>query len=154
MFLDSLEISLFEEIDACYTYDHDSPIKHHPKHNQTKKKQKVEIKWDMVVDDDLCYEVYDGPVLLDDINYNTTENYYERGKYVTMITIIMKVLRLLLFYFYMLVALCLNNYYYKKEFSLFMLKVLFYLPMLITMFFMDLFDYKIPNRKWVRLKCV
>ena len=43
--MDSLEISLFEEIDACYTYDHDSPIKHHPKHNQTKKKQKVEIKY-------------------------------------------------------------------------------------------------------------
>ena len=88
--MDSLEISLFEEIDACYTYDHDSPIKHHPKHNQTKKKQKVEIKWDTVVYDDLCYEVYDGPVLLDDINYNTTENYYERGKYVIMIPIIIK----------------------------------------------------------------
>ena len=55
----------------------------------------------------LCY--------LDDINYNTTENYYERAKYATMIPIIMKVLRLLLFYFYMLVALCLNDYY-KKEF--------------------------------------
>ena len=31
----------------------------------------VQIKWDMVVYDDLCYEVYDGLVLLDDINYNT-----------------------------------------------------------------------------------
>ena len=93
-------------------------------------------------------------MLLDDINYNTTENYYERGKYITMIPIIMKVLRLLLFYFYMLVALCLNDFY-KKEFSLFMLKVLFYLPMLVTMFFMGLFDYKIRmHRKWVRLKCV
>ena len=28
--MDSLQISLLEEIDACYTYDHDSPIKHHP----------------------------------------------------------------------------------------------------------------------------
>ena len=90
----------------------------------------------------------------DDINYNTTKNYHERGKYVNMIPIIMKVLRLLLFYFYMLVALSFNDYY-KKEFSLFMLKVLFYLPMLITMFFIDLFDYKISmHRKWVRLKCV
>ena len=38
--MDSIEISLFEEIDACYTYDHDSPIKHHPKHNQTKKNRR------------------------------------------------------------------------------------------------------------------
>ena len=55
---------------------------------QTKNEQKVEIKWDTVVYDDLCYEVYDGLVLLDDINYNTTKNYYERGKYVIMIPII------------------------------------------------------------------
>ena len=45
---------------------------------------------DTVVYDDLCYEVYDGHVLLDDINYNTTKNYYDRGKYVTMIPIIIK----------------------------------------------------------------
>ena len=36
--MDSLEISLFEEIDACYTYDHDSPIKHHPNSKKPKKK--------------------------------------------------------------------------------------------------------------------
>ena len=40
-----------------------------------------------------------------------------------------------------------------------MLKVLklllFYIPMLVTLFFVDLFVYKIPmHRKWVRLKCV
>jgi hypothetical protein len=42
---------------------------------------------------------------------------------------------------------------------LFILKVskllLFYLPMLVTMCFFDLFSYKVPmHRKWVRLKCV
>ena len=35
--MDSLEIPLFEEIDACYTYNHDSPIKHHPNSKKTKK---------------------------------------------------------------------------------------------------------------------
>ena len=35
--MDSLEISLFEESDACYTYDHDSPIKHHPNSKKTKR---------------------------------------------------------------------------------------------------------------------
>ena len=33
---DSLGISLFDKTDACYTYDHDSSIKHHPKQEQTK----------------------------------------------------------------------------------------------------------------------
>ena len=63
-------------------------------------------------------------MLLDDINYNTTENYYERGKYVIMIPIIINFLRLLLFYFCILFALCLNDFY-KKVFSLSMLKVYF-----------------------------
>ena len=49
-----------------------------------------------------------------------------------------------------------ENFHVSKT-PLFMLKVLkfllFYLPILITTFFMDLFDYKIPmHRKWVRLK--
>ena len=35
--MNSLEISLFQEIDACYTYDHDSPIKHHPNSNKPKR---------------------------------------------------------------------------------------------------------------------
>ena len=42
--MDSLGISVFDKTDACYTYDHNSAIKHHPKHKQTKKKLKVEIK--------------------------------------------------------------------------------------------------------------
>ena len=61
------------------------------------------------------------------------------------------------------------NYYERVKYGfrvfhvikapLFTMKVLklllFYLPMLFTMFFMDLFVYKIPmHRKWVRLKCV
>ena len=29
--MDSLGISLFDKTDACYTYDHGSPIEHHPK---------------------------------------------------------------------------------------------------------------------------
>jgi hypothetical protein len=46
-----------------------------------------------------------------------------------------------------------------KHLSLIILKVpkllLFYLPMLVTMCFFDLFSYKIPmHRKWVRLKFV
>ena len=72
--MDSLEISLFEEIDACYIYDHDSLIKHYPKYNQTKKKLKVKMGCPTVVYDYLCYKVNDGPMLLDDINYATTEN--------------------------------------------------------------------------------
>ena len=65
--------------------------------------------------------------------HDSTVNYYERGKYgcrnfrVAKIPLFnMQVLKLLLFY----------------------------LPMFVTMFFMDLFAYKIPmHRKWVRLKC-
>jgi hypothetical protein len=66
--------------------------------------------------------------------HDATENYYERGKYGCW------------------------NFHVTKT-SLFILKVskllLFYLPMLVTMCFFDLFSYKIPmHRKWVRLKCV
>ena len=66
--------------------------------------------------------------------HDATENYYERGKYG-----------------------CRN--FHGIETPLYMLKVLklllFYLTMLVTLFFMNLFMYKIPmHRKWVRLKCV
>jgi hypothetical protein len=66
--------------------------------------------------------------------HDATESYYEREKHGFM---------------------HLNNI----KFPLFMLKILklhlFYLPMLVTMCFFDLFSYKIPmHRKWVRLKCV
>ena len=66
--------------------------------------------------------------------HDATGNYFERGKYGY------------------------ENFHVTKT-PLFMFKVLklllFYLPMLATMFFMDLFVYKIPmHRKWVRLKCV
>jgi hypothetical protein len=62
------------------------------------------------------------------------ENYYERGKYGWW-----------------------NSHVTKTP--LFILKVpkllLFYLPILVTMCFFNLFSYKIPmNRKLVRLKCV
>ena len=48
---------------------------------------------------------------------------------------------------------------YGTKTPLYMLKLLklllFYLPMLVTLFFMNIFVYKIPmHRKWVRLKCV
>ena len=66
--------------------------------------------------------------------HDATENYYERGKYGS------------------------KSFHVTKTplFKLKVLKVLlFYLPMLVTMFFMDLFVYKIPmHRKYVRLKCV
>jgi hypothetical protein len=66
--------------------------------------------------------------------HDATENYYERGKYGFW------------------------NFHVTKT-PLFILKVLklllFYLPMLVTMCFFDLFSYEIPmHRKWVRLKCV
>jgi hypothetical protein len=66
--------------------------------------------------------------------HDATENYYERGKYG-----------------------CWNSYVTNTP--LFILKslkfLLFYLPILVTMCFFDLFSYKIPmHRKWVRHKCV
>ena len=66
--------------------------------------------------------------------HDVTENYYERGKYGC------------------------RNFHVTKT-PLFVLKILklllFYIPMLDTLFFMDLFVYKIPmHRKRVRLKCV
>ena len=66
--------------------------------------------------------------------HDATENYYERAEYG-----------------------CRN--FHGIETPLYMLKVLklllFYLPMLVTLFFVNLFVYKIPmHRKWVRLKCV
>jgi hypothetical protein len=96
--IDSFEISLFDEIDTCYTCDLDTSM------NET-------------------FE-----------NDDATENYYDRGKYG-----------------------CWNFHVTKTP--LFILKVLklllFYLPMLVTMCFFDLFSYKIPmHRKWVILKCV
>jgi hypothetical protein len=66
--------------------------------------------------------------------HDATENYYEIEKYG-----------------------CWNSHVTKTP--LFILKVpkllLFYLPILVTICFFDLFPYKIPmHRKWVRLKCV
>src|SRR5215217_4011528 len=66
--------------------------------------------------------------------HDATESYYERGKYGYM---------------------HLNNI----KFPLFMLRILKLrlccFSMLATLFFMNLFVYKIPfHRKWVRLKCV
>ena len=73
-------------------------------------------------------------MLLDDINNNATGNYFERGKYGY------------------------ENFHVTKT-PLFMLKILklllFYIPMLDTLCFMDLFIYKVPmHRKRIRLKCV
>ena len=64
---------------------------------------------------------------------STTENYYERGEYGC-------------------------KSFHGTKTPLYMLKVLklllFYLSMLVTLFFVDLFVYKIPvHRKSVRLKC-
>ena len=65
---------------------------------------------------------------------STTENYYERGEYGC-------------------------RSFHGTKTLLYMLKVLklllFYLPILVTLFFVNLFVYKITiHRKWVRLKCV
>src|ERR1041385_708634 len=69
-----------------------------------------------------------------DVVHDTTENYFERGKYD-----------------------CRNLHVTKTP--LFLLKVfkllLFHLPMHVTLCFFDLFSYEMPmHRKWVRLKCV
>ena len=69
-----------------------------------------------------------------DVVHDATENYFERGKFG-----------------------CRNFHVTKTPLS--MLKVLklffFYLPMLVTLCFFDLFPYKFTrHRKWVRLKCV
>ena len=129
--MDSLEISLFEEIDACYTYDHDSPIKNHPKSKKPKGnmfnngigKVMTSVYFDhtilelnkncVFVDHEkyaLCYNY-----IVDFVHY-ATENYYERGKYGY------------------------RNFHVTKT-SLFTLKILklllFYIPMLDTLFFMD-----------------
>ena len=66
--------------------------------------------------------------------HDATKSYYERGNYGCRIFHLIKT-------------------------SLYMLKVLklllFDLPMLVTLFFVNLFVYKFPiHRKWVRLKCV
>ena len=65
--------------------------------------------------------------------HDATESYYERGRYGF-------------------------TYLNNIKLPLFMLKVLklllFYLPMLDTLCFIDLFAYKMPmHRKYVRLKC-
>jgi hypothetical protein len=66
--------------------------------------------------------------------HDATESYYVRGKYGC-------------------------RSFHVTKIPLYMLKVLklllFYLPMLVTLFFVNLFVYKIPmHRKWVRVKCV
>ena len=69
-----------------------------------------------------------------DVVHDATENYFERGKFGC------------------------RNFHVTKT-PLYLLKFLklflFHLPMLVTLFFHDLFSYKFPmHRKWVRLKCV
>jgi hypothetical protein len=78
------------------------------------------------------YDLCDSYTL--DVVHDTTENYFERGKYD-----------------------CRNLHVTKTP--LFLLKVfklfLFHLPMHVTLCFFDLFSYEMPmHRKWVRLKCV
>ena len=66
--------------------------------------------------------------------HDATGNYFERGKYGYKFLNVTK-----------------TPLFVLKNLKL----LLFYLPMLVTMFFMDLFVYNVPmHRKWVRLKCV
>src|ERR1041384_5803717 len=69
-----------------------------------------------------------------DVVHDTTENYFESGKFGR------------------------RNFHVTKT-PLFMMKVFklfsFYLPMIVTLCFHDLFIFKVPrHRKWARLKCV
>ena len=69
-----------------------------------------------------------------DVVHDTTENYFERGKFG-----------------------CRNSRVKKTHLSLLkLLKLfLFHLPMLVSLCLFGLFDYNLPmHRKWVRLKCV
>ena len=150
--MDSYEISLFDEVDAFYTYGLDAImddaykdelsivpyVKHEivaiaptPQrdglHLSYHPKNRVENNTRVLVgheQHDLC----DSYIL--DVFRDATENYFERGKsgrnfHVTKTPLLMlKVLKLLLFH----------------------------LPMLVTLCFFDLFYYNFPmHRKWVRL---
>src|SRR4051812_21801359 len=153
--MDSFEISLFDEIDAFYTYGLDATmddaykdklsivpyVKHEiiaiaptlecdGLHLSYHPKNRVENNTRVLVgheQHDLC----DSYIL--DFVHDATENYFERGKFG-------------------------QNFHVTKT-PLLMLKVLklhlFCLPMLIALFFNELFYCNIPmHRKHVRLKCV
>ena len=154
--MDSFELSLFDEVDAFYTFGHDATmddaykdelaivpyVKHEivaiaptlecdGLHLSYHPKNRVENNTHVIVGHEqhvLC----DNYIL--DVVHDDTENYFDRGKFGC------------------------RNFHVTKA-PLFMLKVLklfsFYLPMLVTLCFHDLFSYKFPrHRKWVRLKCV
>jgi hypothetical protein len=92
----------------------------------------LELDMDCVLADHEKHALCD--IYIVEFVHDATENYYKREKYG-----------------------CQNFHVTKTPF--FILKVLklllFYLPMLVTMCFFDLFSYKIPMyRKWVRLKYV
>jgi hypothetical protein len=92
----------------------------------------LELDMDYVLADHENHALCD--IYIVEFVHAATENYYERGKYG-----------------------CWSFHVTKTP--LFILNVpkllLFYLPMLVTMCFFDLFSYNIPmHRKWVRLKCV
>src|SRR3954465_9278431 len=154
--MDSFEISLFDEVDAFYTYGLDATmddaykdelsivpyVKHEiiaiaptlecdGLHLSYHPKNCVENNTRVLVgheQHDLC----DSYIL--DVVHDATENYFERGNF------------------------CCIKFHVPKT-PLFMLKFLklylFYLPMHVTLCFFDLFSYKMPmHRKWVRLKFV
>jgi hypothetical protein len=146
--IDSFEMSLFDEIAACDTCAHDTTM------NETCKNDFATIIYDnplfiptiyMHDDEEICLQnLYDNALDHDkhalcdsyvvEFVHDATENYYERGKYGC------------------------RNFHVTKT-PLFLLKVLklllFYLSMIVSLCFLNLFHYKIPmHRKWVRLKCV
>ena len=96
------------------------------------------IDYAYVESNNFMHETHDKNALCDsyivEFAHVATESYYERGKYG-----------------------CRN--FHVTKMPLYVLKFLklhlFYLPMLVTLLFMNLFIYKIPmHRKHVRLKCV
>src|SRR4051812_20383834 len=154
--MDSFELSLFEEVDAFYTFGHDATmddaykdelsivpyVKHEivaiaptlecdGLHLSYHPKTRVENNTRVFVgheQHDLC----DSYILY--VVHDATENYFERGKFG-----------------------CRNLHVTKTP--LFWLKALklflFHLAMHVTLCFFDLFSYKFPmHRKWVRLKYV
>src|SRR4051812_36134205 len=124
--MDSFELSLFDEVAAFYTRGHDA-IMNDAYGDELPIVPRLEHEIVGHEQHDLC----DSYIF--DVFHDATENYFERGKFGC------------------------RNFHGTKT-PLLMLKVFklffFHLPMLVTLFFHDLFSYKfLRHRKWVRLKC-
>ena len=146
--IDSFEISLFDKIAACDTCAHDTTM------NETCK-------------NDFSTIIYDNPLLITNIYMHDDEeiclqNLYDNApdhdKHAycdsMLLSLFMMLLKIIMREENMVV-----DIFHVTKTPLFLLKVLklllFYLSMIVSLCFLNLFHYKIlMHRKWVRLKCV